>query len=72
MESYKAGLVTKDFSQKKKRSNDYKETFSLILLKDSFKNIMALVVYFNLELHQMDIKIIFLNGDINETIYMVQ
>lgn len=57
---------------KKKKSNDYKEIFSLVLLKDSFKNIMALVVYFNLELHQMNIKIIFLNGDINETIYMVQ
>ena len=33
---------------------------------------MALVAHFNLELHQMDVKTAFLNGDIDETIYMVQ
>ena len=33
---------------------------------------MALVVHFDLELHQMDVKTAFLNGDINETIYMMQ
>ena len=41
-------------------------------LKDYFRNIMALVAHFNLELHQMDVKTTFLNGDIEETIYMVQ
>ncbi|RDX96349.1 hypothetical protein CR513_21000, partial [Mucuna pruriens] len=34
--------------------------------------IMTLVAYFDLELHQMDVKTAFLNGDIDETIYMVQ
>ena len=33
---------------------------------------MALVAHFDLELYQMEIKIVFLNGDIDETIYMVQ
>ena len=33
---------------------------------------MAFVAHFDLELHQMDVKIAFLNGDIEETIYMVQ
>lgn len=33
---------------------------------------MALVAHFNLELHQMDVKTAFLNGDIDETIYMKQ
>ena len=33
---------------------------------------MALVVHFDLELHQMDVKIMFLNGDIDEMIYMMQ
>ena len=33
---------------------------------------MALVAHFDLELHQMDVKIVFLNGDIDETIYIVQ
>jgi hypothetical protein len=34
--------------------------------------ILALVAHYNLELHQMDVKTAFLNGDINETIYMRQ
>ena len=33
---------------------------------------MALVAHFDLELHQMEVKTAFLNGDINETIYTVQ
>ena len=33
---------------------------------------MALVAHFDLELHQIDVKTVFLNGDIDETIYMVQ
>ena len=41
-------------------------------MKDSFRIIMALVAHFDLELHQMDVKTVFLNGDIEEEIYMVQ
>lgn len=33
---------------------------------------MALVAYLTLELHKMDIKIAFLNGDIEKEIYMQQ
>ena len=33
---------------------------------------MALVAHYDLELHQMDVRIAFLNGNIDETIYMVQ
>ena len=33
---------------------------------------MASVAHLDLELHQMDVKIAFLNGNIDETIYMVQ
>ena len=33
---------------------------------------MALVAYFDLKLHQMGVKTTFLNGEIDETIYMVQ
>ncbi|XP_073051223.1 secreted RxLR effector protein 161-like [Primulina eburnea] len=33
---------------------------------------MALVAHFDLELHQMDVKTTFLNGNIDETIYMME
>ena len=43
---------------------DYKKTFSSISCKDSFRIIMALVAHYDLELHQMDMKTAFLNGDL--------
>ena len=65
---YKARLVAKGFTQCE--GIDYNETFSPVSSKDSFRIIMALVAHFNLELHQMDVKTAFLNGEIDETIYM--
>ena len=67
---YKARLVAKGFTQNE--GIDYKETFSPVSSKDSFRTIMTLVAHFDLELHQMDVNTAFLNGNINETIYMVQ
>ena len=58
---YKARLVAKGFTQKE-----------IIDYKDSFRIIMALVAHLDLKLHPMNVKTVFLNGDINETIYMVQ
>jgi hypothetical protein len=51
---------------------DYKETFSSVSSKDSFRIIMTLVAYYNLELYQMDVKTAFFNGDLYENIYMAQ
>ena len=70
VERYKACLVVKGFTHKE--GIDYKDIFSPVSSKASFRIIMASVTHFNLELHQMDVKTAFLNGDIDETIYMVQ
>jgi hypothetical protein len=46
--------------------------FSPVSCKDTFKIIVALVTHYDLELHQMDIKMAFLNGDLLENVYMTQ
>jgi hypothetical protein len=63
-------LVAKGFTQRE--GIDYKETFSSISKKDSFRIVMALVAHYDLELHQMDVKIVFLNNDLQENVYMAQ
>ena len=51
---------------------DFKETFSFVSIKDSLCIIMAIVAHFDLELHQMDVRTTFLNGDLVEYVYMSQ
>src|SRR6185312_5535227 len=70
IERYKARLVAKGFTQRE--GIDYNETFSPVSCKDSFRIIMALVAHYDMELHQMDVKTAFLNGDLYEKIYMAQ
>ncbi|KAK1697211.1 hypothetical protein QYE76_013908 [Lolium multiflorum] len=70
IERFKARLVAKGFTQRE--GIDYNETFSHVSSKDSFRIVMALVAHFDLELHQMDVKTAFLNGDLDEDVYMTQ
>ena len=62
--------MAKGFTQRE--GIDYTETFSPVSKKDSFRIVVALVAHFDLELHQMDIKTAFLNGDLHESVYMAQ
>ncbi|RDX96017.1 hypothetical protein CR513_21373, partial [Mucuna pruriens] len=69
IERYKTCLVAKGFTQKE--DINYKETFSPLSSKDSFRTIMTLIIHFDLELHQMDVKTAFQNGDIGKTANVV-
>jgi hypothetical protein len=62
--------VAKGFTQREEI--DYNETFSPVSSKGSFRIIIALVAYYDLELHQMDVKTAFLNVDLYENVYMAQ
>jgi hypothetical protein len=62
--------VAKDFTQRE--DINYNETFCPISCKNSLRIIMALVAHYDLELHQMDVKMTFLNEDLLENVYMTQ
>ena len=70
IERYKVRLVTKGYSQEERI--DYEDTFSSIVIITSVRLILAIVAHMDLELYQMHVKIAFLNGELDEEIYMDQ
>ena len=63
-------FVTRGFSQKE--GIYYEETFALVARYTSIRTIMALASMMKWELHQMDGKTTFLNGVIEEEVYIKQ
>ena len=55
-----------------KEGVDYKETFSLVVRFSSVRMILSIVDHLDLELHQMDVQAVFLNGDLEEEIHTKQ
>src|SRR4051812_49256889 len=67
---YKSRLVTKGFRQIQRV--DYDETFSPVAKLKSVRILLVIAAYYDYEIWQMDVKTSFLNGDIDEELYMVQ
>ncbi|KAF3624710.1 hypothetical protein FXO37_31238 [Capsicum annuum] len=70
IDKYKARLVVKSFKQKE--GLDYFDTYSPVKRITSIRMLIALTAVYGLEIHQMDMKIAFLNKELEEKIYMEQ
>jgi len=70
VERYKARLVAQGFSQK--YGADYDETFCSVVRLESLHALIALSVQHGLKLHQIDVTTAFLNGELEEEVYMKQ
>ena len=70
IDQYKARLVIRGFDQRK--GIDYFDTYSPITKIATIRASIALAAIFDLVVHQMDVKTAFLNGDLEEEIYMTQ
>jgi len=67
---YKAMLVAKGYAQRE--GIDYNKVFSPVVKHFSIRILLALVAQFELDVDQLDVKTIFLHGDLDEEFYMTQ
>ncbi|XP_073962727.1 UDP-galactose 4'-epimerase isoform X2 [Choristoneura fumiferana] len=67
---YKARLVIKGFNQV--AGVDYHETFSPVIRHSSLRTLFALAAEMDLKMHHLDVDTAFLNGDLEEEVYMDQ
>ena len=68
-EKYKARLVARGFSQKE--GVDYEETFAPVARYSSIRVAISIASELGWRIHQMDVKVAFLNGIIEEEIYCI-
>ena len=68
IEHYKARIIAKGFSQI--YQVNYDETFTPVVKWDSICILLMLTAQYDLKVHQMDVKTVFLNGDLDHAIYM--
>ena len=68
IEKYKARFVARGFSQKE--GIDQEETFAPIARYTSIRSVLALAAVMKWKIHQMDVKTVFLNGVVEEEVYV--
>lgn len=64
----KVCIVVKGF--RRLHGLDYTETFAPVVSDDTFRVFLGIVVHFDLDCDQMDISTAFLNGDLDEGMYI--
>lgn len=70
IDKYKARFVARVFSQNE--GIDYEETLAPIARYTTFRSLVSLVATMGWNIHQMDVKTSFLNGTIDEEVYIEQ
>nr|GEX89867.1 zinc finger, CCHC-type [Tanacetum cinerariifolium] len=70
VEKFKARLVIQGFNQKS--GIDYFDTYALVTRISTIRLLIAMTSIHNLIIHQMDVKTTFLNGYLEEEVYMNQ
>jgi hypothetical protein len=70
IEKHKARFVARGFSQIE--GVDYDETFAPVTRYTSIRGIIAIAAKMGWSIHQMDVKTAFLNGFIDEEVYIEQ
>jgi hypothetical protein len=70
IDKYKARLVVKGYTQKEGKY--FFDTYSPVARLTTIRVLLSLAASHGLLVHQMDVKIAFLNGELEEEIYMIQ
>ena len=70
LETFKVRLVVKGYTQK--QGIDYDKTFSPVAMLKSIRILLSNAAYYDYEIWQIDVKTAFLNGNLEEEIYMLQ
>jgi hypothetical protein len=70
VDRYKARLVAKGYKQK--YGIDYEEVFALVARLDTVRLLISLVAHHSWKIYQLDVKSTFLNGILEEEVYVEQ